>query len=73
VKVTTGKVVAGRVVVDGGDPLPEGARVTVLVPSDRGGFELSSEEEADLRQVLTAADAEPSLPAEDLLRELGQR
>jgi hypothetical protein len=42
--MTTGKVVDGRVVVEG-EALSEGASVTVLVP-DEATFDLSEEDEA---------------------------
>lgn len=70
-KLATGKVISGHVVIDGPEPLQEGARVTVLVPSDGGGFELSSEDEAELLRALEAAEAEPSITGDELLRRLG--
>ena len=39
-KIATGKVVGGKVVVDGG-PLEEGASVTVLARDGENGFTLS--------------------------------
>ena len=46
-KIATGKVVGGKVVIDGA-LLEEGASVTVLARDDESGFTLSAEEEADL-------------------------
>jgi hypothetical protein len=47
-----GKVLDGRVVVDG--DLPEGARVTVVIEED-AAVELSPEDEAELAERLAAA------------------
>ena len=53
-RVAIGRVVEGRVVVEG-EPLPEGARVTVVV-GDEAAWEL---DEASVQELLqAAADAE---------------
>lgn len=73
VKVATGKVVSGHVVVEGAEPLEEGARVTILIPSDSGGYDLSLDDEEGLLRALEAADAQPSISANDLLQRLAHR
>ena len=54
-KIATGKVVGGKVVVDG-EPLEEGASVTVLARDGENGFTLSPEEEAELLLSIAEAD-----------------
>jgi hypothetical protein len=46
-RIATGKVVAGKVVVDG-SPFEEGAQVTVIAADDIETFELGREDEAAL-------------------------
>ena len=69
-KISTGKVVAGKVELEG-DPLPEGCVVTVLAPDGEEFFELTEEEEnllvasirqAEAGQVRSAADVLADLP-----------
>ena len=67
-KVVKGKVVSGRVEVDGS--LPEGATVTVLAP-DGDVFTLTSEEEASLLAAIAEADQGDVVEAESILRKLG--
>jgi hypothetical protein len=69
-KIATGKVVGGKVVVDGA-PLEEGASVTVL--AKEGGFTLSPEEEAELLLSIAEADRGETIPAEELLERLARR
>ena len=49
-RITKGKVVDGRGIVEG-DPLDEGSTVTVLV-SDEDSFTLDAEDEAALLQAI---------------------
>jgi len=67
-RITTGKVVDGRVVVEG-EALSEGASVTVLVP-DEATFALSEEDEAALLDAISEADRGDLLDAEDVLKDL---
>ncbi len=46
-KLATGRVVGGKVVIEG-EPLQEGATVTVLAHEDNETFELGPQEEAEL-------------------------
>ena len=54
-RVVTGKVVEGKVVVEG-DPLEEGSTVTVLTQEDDEDFELTAEQEALLFKAIEEAD-----------------
>jgi hypothetical protein len=71
-KVAVGKVVAGKVVVEG-DALREGATVTILAPEDDESFELSSEDEAELVAALAEANAGHFVSTSELLREIGRQ
>ena len=67
-RITKGKVINGRIVVED-EPLEEGTVVTVLV-SDERVFRLSAEEEAILLQSLTQADNGELIDAQDVLKRL---
>jgi len=54
-KVATGIVVDGKVVVEG-EPLAEGSIVTVVAREDDEGFDVSPEEEAALLAAIAEAD-----------------
>lgn len=71
-RVATGKVIAGKILVDG-EPLTEGATVTVLAPDDGGVFELDAEDEAALLAAIEEADRGDMVDGAQLLRELGNR
>ena len=67
-RVAVGKVIEGRVVVEG-EPLPEGASVTVVV-GDEAAWEL---DEASVQELLLAAaeaEHEEGISAEQLFAEL---
>jgi hypothetical protein len=70
-RVTTGKVVGGKVVVEG-EPLAEGAIVTVLGPDDEHTFKLRPEDEAELLSAMEQVRHGEVVDADDLLRELGE-
>jgi hypothetical protein len=67
-RITKGKVVNGSIVVEG-EPLDEGAVVTVLV-SDEHVFTLSTAEEAILLQSIAEADRGELTDAENVLKRL---
>ncbi len=67
-RITTGRVVDGRVVVEG-EALSEGASVTLLVP-DEATFVLSEEDEATLLDAISEADRGELLDADDVLKDL---
>lgn len=71
-KVATGKIISGKVVVDG-SPFAEGSTVTVLAPEDGEVFELSVDDEAALLAAIDEADRGNVIDAEQLLRNLGGR
>ncbi|HEX9940840.1 MAG TPA: hypothetical protein VGG03_02390 [Thermoanaerobaculia bacterium] len=72
-RVTTGKVVEGKIVVEG-EPFEEGITVTILAPESDEAVQLSPEEEADLLEAMAEADAGDFVDGEEVLRELrGQR
>lgn len=71
-KVTSGKVVGGKVIVDG-TSLTEGASVTVLVRENDETFEATSEEEAALLRAVADADQGDFMSAEQALEDLRSR
>lgn len=71
-KIATGKVVGGRVVVEGVE-LEEGSSVTVLAKDDEGGFTLTPEEEAELLHSIAEADRGETVSAEEVLAKLAGR
>ena len=71
-KMATGKVVGGKVVVEG-VALEEGASVTVLAKDDEAGFELTPEQEAELLLSIAEADRGETVSAEEVLAKLARR
>ena len=67
--ITSGRVVAGKIVVEG-DPLPDGAVVTILAREGDETFELDASMEAELLESLAQADRGETVSAEDVLRAL---
>jgi hypothetical protein len=68
-RITSGRVVSGKVVVEG-EPLPEGAVVTVLAREADESFELDAEAEAELLESIAEADRGETVTAEEVLRAL---
>ena len=66
--VITGKVVGGKVLVDG-MTLPEGAVVTI-VTREPEGVRLLPDEEARLLEAVAEADRGETIPAEELFERL---
>jgi hypothetical protein len=66
-RVTSGKVVSGQVVLEG-EPLPDGAVVTVLARDVDESFELDATAEAELLLSLAQAERGELIPAEEVLR-----
>jgi hypothetical protein len=66
-RVTSGKVVSGHIVVEG-EPLPEGTIVTILAREADESFELDETAEAVLLLSLAEADRGELIPAEEVLR-----
>ena len=67
--ITSGRVVAGKIVVEG-EPLPEGTAVTVLARESEEDFVLGREDEVRLQAAIAEADNGETIPAEDVLRAL---
>ncbi len=58
---------SGQIIVEG-EPLPDGAVVTVLARDQDESFELDAVAEAELLLSLAEADRGELIPAEDVLR-----
>lgn len=71
-KVATGKVIGGKVVVEGLS-LEEGASVTVLAKDDDGNYTLTQAQETDLLLSLAEADRGETVSAEEVLAKLARR
>lgn len=68
-KIVTGKIVAGQVVVED-MPFDEGAIVTVISGDGGHSFELTPEQEMEMLLSLEQADRGDVVPATDLLKSL---
>ena len=68
-RISNGRVVSGHVVLEG-EPLPDGALVTVLSREGDETFELDAAAEAELLESLAEADRGELMPAEEILRRL---
>lgn len=71
-KIATGTVVGGKVVLEG-VTLEEGASVTVLARDDEGAFTLTPEEEAELLLSIAEADRGDTVSAKEVLAKLARR
>ncbi|MBV9493251.1 MAG: hypothetical protein JOZ54_03310 [Acidobacteria bacterium] len=67
-QIASGKVIAGRVVVEA--DLPEGADVTLIALDGEETFEVSPELEAILLESIAQGQRGEIISAEELLREL---
>ena len=70
-RVATGKVISGKVVVEG-EPLEEGAVVTVLAPEDNETFELNPEAEAALLAAIDEGGRGEIVSGDEVLRKLNK-
>lgn len=68
-KVTSGTVVDGKVVVEGED-LAEGSTVTVVLREDGETFELTPEDEAELLASIAEIERGEFITGEELLERL---
>lgn len=68
-KVVSGKVIGGRIVIEG-EPLEEGCTVTILAPERDEAFVLDSQAEAELLAAIAEADRGETITAEQLLNKL---
>ena len=71
-KLATGTVVQGKVVVEG-VPLAEGSRVTVLARDSDESFELTAEAENELLLSIGEADRSETVSAKAVLQGLRRR
>ena len=67
--ITSGRVVAGKIIVDG-EPLPDGIVVTVLSREGDETFTLDPAAEAELLESMAEGDRGETVPADDVLRAL---
>ncbi len=70
-KLATGTVVGGKVVLEG-RPFPEGTLVTVLAKESGDTFEVPRDLEAELIESLAEADRGETITADELLQRLRQ-
>ena len=68
-KVATGRVVEGKVVLEG-EPLAEGAVVTLLSREDSDTFDVSPEDEHALLEAIAQADRDQVISWERLREQL---
>lgn len=68
-QLATGTVVEGKIIVEG-EPLPEGAVVTILARDADETFEVPPELEAELLESIAEADRGATVSAEDLLKRI---
>ena len=68
-KVATGKVVGGKIVLEG-EPLAEGSVVTVVAREDDETFEVSPEDERALLEAIAQADRGQVVSWEELREQL---
>ena len=71
-RIATGKVVSGKVVVEG-EPLEDGTTVTILARDSDETFELSPDEEAKLLASIAEAEQGETVSASTLVRDLDTR
>ena len=71
-KIATGTVVDGKVVVEG-DPLPEGAVVTILAREEHESFEVPADLEPELDESIAQAARGEAISAAELLGRLRRR
>jgi hypothetical protein len=69
VRVLRGKVVSGKVIVEG-EPLEDGSTVTVLIPEPDGAFSVCEADEEKLIESLGEAIRGETTPTSDVLRGL---
>lgn len=70
-QIASGKVVGGRVELDG--ELPEGATVTVIARETDETFEVDADTEQMLLRAIGQSERGETIPVTDLLRELRAR
>ncbi len=71
-KVITGTVVDGRIVIEG-EPLIDGSKVTVIAQEDEKTFELSSEQQAELLEAIAEIERGEGIDGYQFLEELERK
>jgi hypothetical protein len=71
-KVATGKVIGGKIVLDGVS-FNEGTSVTVLAADDESNFDLTPDQERELALSSAEADRGETVFAEEVLAKLARR
>lgn len=71
-RMATGKVVEGKVVVEG-TPLDEGSKVTILIREEDETFDLTVEQEEELLAAIAEAERGETVPAKEHLEALRRR
>lgn len=70
VRIESGRIVHGQIVLDTSENLTEGARVTVLVQDAEQGFDLGERETAELLAAIEEANRGELVEADEVLAEL---
>jgi hypothetical protein len=70
-QIASGRIVEGRVIVDG--DLPEGAEVTLIALDGEETFEVNAELEAVLLESIAQGERGETISAQELLREMRSR
>jgi hypothetical protein len=68
-RITTGKVVSGKVVLDD-EGLPDGTTVTIIAAEDSEEFELGAADEADLLESIQQGSKGLTIPADEVISKL---
>jgi len=68
-KVITGTVVDGKIIVEG-EPLTDGAKVTVIAPDDEETFALSPQQESEILIAISEMEQGKGIDGWQLLKEL---
>jgi hypothetical protein len=71
-RVTTGRVEDGKIVVEG-PPLEDGLEVTIVAPEGDETFELSEQDEAEILAAIGQAERGEFVSGEEVLRNLRPR
>ncbi len=71
-RIATGKVVSGKVIIEG-EPLEDGTTVTILARDSDETFELSPDDEAKLLASIAEAEQGETVSAISLVRDLDTR
>ena len=71
-RIATGKIVEGKVVLEG-EQFDEGASVTVIALDEAGSIDLTPAEEAELLEAVAEIDRGEFVDGADLLRALKRR